>query len=84
MDNYDKQILDIIQSDFPLCSRPYEEVGRRVGLTEAETLARVRALKETGLIRRMGANYQSKKLGCSPPSAPRAFPKRKSTNSWPR
>lgn len=63
MDNHDKEILDIIQSDFPLCSRPYEEVGRRVGLTEAETLARVRALKETGLIRRMGANFQSKKLG---------------------
>lgn len=62
MDNYDKQILDIIQSDFPLCSRPYEEVGRRVGLTEAETLARVRAMKDTGLIRRMGANFNSQKL----------------------
>jgi DNA-binding Lrp family transcriptional regulator len=63
MDNYDKQILDIIQSHFPLASRPYEEVGRQVGLTEAEVLERVRAMKASGLIRRMGANFNSNTLG---------------------
>ncbi|WP_018124847.1 AsnC family transcriptional regulator [Desulfovibrio oxyclinae] len=63
MDSYDKEILNIIQSYFPLTSRPYQEIGDQVGLTEGETLARVRALKESGLIRRMGANFQSKKLG---------------------
>jgi DNA-binding Lrp family transcriptional regulator len=63
MDDFDKKILDIIQTGFPLESRPYEEIGRQVGLTEAETLARVRALTEKGVIRRIGANFQSKKLG---------------------
>jgi len=63
MDNHDKQILDIIQSHFPLASRPYEEVGKQVGLTEAEVLARVRALKKSGVIRRMGANFTSHALG---------------------
>ncbi|MGE4299217.1 MAG: AsnC family transcriptional regulator [Desulfovibrionaceae bacterium] len=63
MDSYDKKILDIIQTDFPLESRPYAVVGERVGLTEAETFARVRALRESGIIRRMGANFQSKKIG---------------------
>lgn len=63
MDSFDKQILDIIQSHFPLVSRPYAEVGKQVGLSEEEVLNRVRALKESGLIRRMGANFQSKKLG---------------------
>lgn len=63
MDSLDKQILDIIQSDFPLESRPYAVVGERIGLTEAETLARVRALKEQGVIRRIGGNFQSKALG---------------------
>lgn len=63
MDNYDKQILDIIQSHFPLASRPYEEVGKQVGLSEAEVLDRVRDLKKTGLIRRMGANFTSSTLG---------------------
>ena len=63
MDDVDKKILDIIQTGFPLESRPYAEIGRRLGLTEAETLARVRALTETGVIRRIGANFQSAKLG---------------------
>lgn len=59
----DKRLLDVIQSHFPLHPRPYAEIGRQVGLTEAETLARVRALRQKGLIRRIGANFQSAKLG---------------------
>ncbi|MBU1041328.1 MAG: AsnC family transcriptional regulator [Proteobacteria bacterium] len=65
MDTYDKQILDIIQSSFPLSPRPYEVVGGQVGLTEAEVLARVRRLKQQGVIRRMGANFGSRQLGWS-------------------
>jgi DNA-binding Lrp family transcriptional regulator len=63
MDTYDKQILDIIQSHFPIVPEPYEEVGRQVGLSGDEVLARVRAMKESGLIRRMGANFTSQALG---------------------
>jgi len=63
MDAYDKQILDIIQSSFPVASRPYAVVGEQVGLTEAEVLARVRKLKAEGVIRRMGANFGSRELG---------------------
>ncbi|MFO7727932.1 MAG: AsnC family transcriptional regulator [Desulfonatronovibrio sp.] len=59
----EKQILDIIQTDFPLASRPYDIIGKMVGLTEAEVLGRVRKLKQTGVIRRIGANFQSRKLG---------------------
>jgi len=63
VDTYDKRILDIIQTDFPLDPRPYAVVGERVGLTETETLARVRALRETGTIRRLAANFQSPPTG---------------------
>lgn len=63
MDSTDRQILDIIQTDFPLEPRPYAVLGERLGLTEAEALARVRALRESGVIRRFGASFQSKKLG---------------------
>jgi DNA-binding Lrp family transcriptional regulator len=63
MDNYDKQILDIIQSHFPLTPRPYEEVGKQVGLTEDQVFNRVLDLKKSGLIRRMGANFSSQSLG---------------------
>lgn len=63
MDTYDKKILDRIQSGFPLASRPYQVLGDEIGLTEAEVLARVRALHGRGIIRRIGANFQSRKLG---------------------
>jgi DNA-binding Lrp family transcriptional regulator len=63
MDAYDKEILDIIQSSFPIDPRPYAVVGGQVGLTESEVLARVRRLKQEGVIRRMGANFGSRQLG---------------------
>jgi DNA-binding Lrp family transcriptional regulator len=63
MDRLDKQILDIIQSEYPLVGRPYAAIGARLGLSEAETLARVRAMYGRGIIRRIGANFQSRKLG---------------------
>jgi len=81
MDRTDKRLLDAIQTDFPLAPRPYAVLGARLGLTEAETLARVRALRQTGIIRRIGANFQSSRLGftstlCAaavPPEALEAF-----------
>lgn len=63
MDATDKALLDIIQGDFPLVPRPYAEIGARLGIAEEEALDRVRALRQGRIIRRMGANFQSKKLG---------------------
>lgn len=63
MDQSDKKILDIIQSEFPLDPRPYKAVGEQIGLDEEEVLARIVKLKESGVIRRMGANFHSAKLG---------------------
>ena len=63
MDAIDKRLLDVIQTGFPIAPRPYAVLGERLGLTEAETLARVRALRASGIIRRVGANFQSAKIG---------------------
>ncbi len=63
LDDLDKAILNEIQSHFPIVSRPYEEVGGRVGAPEAEVVRRVRAMTASGVIRRLGANFTSRKLG---------------------
>ena len=68
LDNYelntvDKKILDIIQTKFPLEPRPYAVIADAVGVTEDEAFKSVQNLKSTGIIRRLGANFQSKKLG---------------------
>lgn len=63
LDAIDKRILDIIQSYFPLSSHPYEDIGQELGLTENEVFSHVQALRQSGIIRRIGANFQSAKLG---------------------
>jgi DNA-binding Lrp family transcriptional regulator len=63
MDRIDREILNEIQSRFPLRSRPFREVGKKLRLSEKEVLRRVSRLKEEGIIRRIGANFNSRRLG---------------------
>jgi DNA-binding Lrp family transcriptional regulator len=63
IDEIDRKILNIIQSRFPITSRPFLEVGEVLGLTEQNVLQRVRRLKQLDIIRRIGGNFDSKKLG---------------------
>ena len=62
MDDKDRAILNEIQSDFPISSRPYHEVGKRTGLSESEVFERVRRLRTEGIIRRIGGNFDSRRL----------------------
>ena len=62
MNPTDRKILNEIQSDFPITPSPYHELGRRLNLTEEEVLSAVRRLKEEGVIRRIGGNFQSSRL----------------------
>jgi DNA-binding Lrp family transcriptional regulator len=62
MDRLDRAIINEIQSDFPISSRPFLELANRLGATEEDVLSRIRLLKERGIIRRIGGNFQSRKL----------------------
>ncbi|MDD5153302.1 MAG: AsnC family transcriptional regulator [Desulfovibrionales bacterium] len=63
MDAIDRVILNEIQSHFPIESRPYATIGERLQLTETEVLDRIRRLQDRGIIRRLGANFDSRRLG---------------------
>ncbi|WP_456431316.1 Lrp/AsnC family transcriptional regulator [Thermosulfuriphilus sp.] len=63
MDKKDRAILDILQEGIPLVSRPFAEVGRMTGLPEEEVRKRLARLKEKGHLRRLGANFNSRRLG---------------------
>lgn len=63
LDDIDKAIINRIQSDFPIASRPYLEVANELGLSEKEVLARVARMKKAGIIRRIGGNFVPGKLG---------------------
>jgi DNA-binding Lrp family transcriptional regulator len=63
IDDVDKAVLNRIQSDFPITSRPYRTMAEDLGLSEDEVLKRVSRLKASGIIRRIGGNFSPEKLG---------------------
>jgi len=63
MTQIDRRILDEIQRDFPVCQRPFKALAERLSLDEDEVFNRVCDLKERGIIRRIGASFDSRKLG---------------------
>lgn len=65
LNDAERQVLNQIQSDFPIDPRPYKVLGQRLGMTEDEAVAIVRGLRERGVIRRIGGNFSSVSLGYS-------------------
>lgn len=63
MDSLNKKLLTMIQDDFPICSRPYETIGKKLGIDEKEVIDRIKDLKQKGIIRRLGGVFDSRKLG---------------------
>jgi len=63
MDDTDRAILNRIQSDFPIVPRPYLIVAQEFALEEDEVIRRITRLKESGVIRRIGANFVPGRLG---------------------
>lgn len=65
MDELDCRILHVLQSEFPLSERPYEVLARKLQISCDELWERVEKLVDQGIIRRIGASLDSRKLGYS-------------------
>ena len=63
MEALDRKILEIIQDGFPLEERPYAALGRRLGVSEEDAFEHVENLRKSGVIRRLGGVYDSRRLG---------------------
>jgi siroheme decarboxylase len=63
MDDIDRKLLNLIQQDFPITAEPFAEVGAHLGIDEAEVRARIGKLKAQGIIRRIGAVFDLRRLG---------------------
>jgi DNA-binding Lrp family transcriptional regulator len=55
LDDVDRAIIRATEAGLPLAVRPYAEVARAVGVSEADVLARMARMMEEGVIRRIGA-----------------------------
>jgi DNA-binding Lrp family transcriptional regulator len=63
MDDIDRKLLNLIQEDFPITAAPFAEVAAQLGIGESDVLKRIARLKEEGVIRRIGAVFDLRKLG---------------------
>ena len=69
LDNFDRKILDIVQTDATLSAA---EIGERVGLSQSPCWRRLNRLEQSGYIERKVALLNRQRLGLtcwsSPPS----------------
>ena len=55
LDTIDRNIVAATQAGLPLVAQPYRAIARAVGTDEADIIARLQRLIESGAIRRVGA-----------------------------
>ncbi|MGN0958523.1 MAG: AsnC family transcriptional regulator [Selenomonas bovis] len=60
---FDKALLNLLQGNLPVCSRPFAELAAQLGTDEATVLTRLRWLKQAGYLRRIGTFFNSVRLG---------------------
>jgi DNA-binding Lrp family transcriptional regulator len=63
LDNIDKDLLNIIQAEFPLSREPFSALGLHLGIAGHEVIGRIDRLKASGIIRSIGPVLNPKKLG---------------------
>jgi len=63
MDKMDRNIINILQTGFPLSEEPYAEVAVQLGITETELLNRLSRLLKEKTLTRFGPMYDAQKLG---------------------
>jgi DNA-binding Lrp family transcriptional regulator len=63
LDEADKALLQTLQDDFPLTTRPWDALADRLGTTAEDVMGRVRRFKEEGVIRRIGPVLETDRVG---------------------
>ena len=63
MDLLDKQILNVVQSAFPMAERPYQVVADEVGVTESDVIERIRRLRRENVVRQISGIFDTRRLG---------------------
>lgn len=62
-DQLDKQMLNLVQSRFPLSERPFEEMASTLGTSETDLIERIAYQKSKNVIRHIAAIFDTRKLG---------------------
>ena len=63
MNDLQKQILNIIQAQYPIKSKPFAALADQLDCSETEIIKQINQLKQNGIIRRLGAVFNAAHLG---------------------
>lgn len=62
--NYqDQELIKALQGNLPFEENPYEAIGKSLGLSEDEVVEKLKALKASGRLKRIGAILRHQKSG---------------------
>jgi DNA-binding Lrp family transcriptional regulator len=63
LDNVDKKLLNLIQIEVPVVTRPFATLGEKLGgMSEAEVMERIQTLKDRHIIRQISAIFDTRSL----------------------
>jgi DNA-binding Lrp family transcriptional regulator len=63
LDDKKKKILMILQEEFPLINRPFQEIAKKIDFNEEEVIFQIQSLVESKMLRKFGAIINPKKIG---------------------
>lgn len=77
MDLTDKKLLNVMQKGLPICEFPFDKISKELGISTQEVINRIEVLKANGFIRRIGAVFNTKRMGYKSVLIAMAVPKEK-------
>ena len=63
LDQTERQLLNILQSSFPLMEEPFDHIGQNLGMPSSEVIDRIQVLKESNVVRQISAIFDTRRLG---------------------
>ncbi len=76
IDQTDRQILNVIQSAFPLTEEPFQAIGDQLSLPPDEVIDRIRAMKKIHVVRQISAIFDTRRLGYKTSLVAMRFPQK--------
>jgi len=63
IDEEDLALLDVMQDDIPLVSKPWHEIGKRLGISAEEVISRLNRLSDRSILKCIAPTLQSHSFG---------------------
>jgi len=63
LDKVDSRIINLLQEGLPIVEAPFAAEAEKLGIAETDLLARLAALKTTGVLSRVGPMFNSSRFG---------------------